>query len=129
MGVIFCNTIISIIQEIISKRIIDKLSVISSSKTNVIRDSEEKVIEMNEIVLDDLIVLKNGNQILCDAVIEEGMIEVNESFITGESKTISKKQGDTILSGSFVVSGKCKAKVIHVGNDNYIKSGKNLWSD
>ena len=122
MGVIFCNTIISIIQEIISKKIIDKLSVISSSKTTVIRDSEEKVIEMNEIVLDDLIVLKNGNQILCDAIIEEGMVEVNESFITGESNTIIKKKGDQLLSGSFIVSGKCKAKVIHVGKDNYINT-------
>ena len=122
MGVIFCNTVISIIQEIISKKIIDKLSVISSSKTTVIRNSEEKVIEMEEIVLDDLMVLKSGNQILCDSQIEEGMIEVNESFITGESKTISKKVGDMILSGSFVVSGKCKARVVNIGKDNYVNT-------
>ena len=122
MGVIFCNTIISIIQEIISKKIIDKLSVISSSKTNVIRNGKEESIEMNEIVIDDLTVLSIGNQILCDSIIEEGSVEVNESFITGESNTIIKKQGDELLSGSFIVSGHCKAKVFHVGKDNYINT-------
>ena len=122
MGVIFCNTIISIIQEIISKKIIDKLSVISSSKACVIRDSNQSIIEMNEIVLDDLLYLTIGNQILCDSIIEDGNVEVNESFITGESNTIIKKKGDQLLSGSFIVSGSCKARVIHVGKDNYINT-------
>ena len=122
MGVIFCNTVISIIQEIISKKIIDKLSVISSSKCNVIRDGKEESIEMNEIVIDDLTNLSIGNQILCDSIIEEGSVEVNEAFITGESKTIIKKRGDELLSGSFIVSGHCKAKVTHVGQDNYINT-------
>ncbi len=120
MGVIICNTIISIIQEIISKKIIDKLSVVSSSKATVIRDNSLVTLEMNEIVLNDLVVLKNGNQVLCDSIIRDGGVEVNESFISGEAKTIIKKVGDTLLSGSFVVSGSCKAEVIHVGDENYI---------
>ena len=120
MGVIFCNTIISIIQEITSKKVIDKLSVISSSKAVVIRNSKEEVIEMDNIVLDDIIKLKSGNQVIVDSIIKEGVVEVNESFITGESNTILKKTGDTILSGSFIVSGTCLSQVIHVGNDNYV---------
>lgn len=120
MGVIFCNTIISIIQEIISKKIIDKLSVVSNSKAVVIRDKNQYVIEMNEIVLNDIVVLKSGNQVLCDSIIRDGVVEVNESFITGESDTITKNIGDELLSGSFITSGSCKAEVIRIGDENYI---------
>ena len=120
MGVIFCNTIISIIQEIISKKIIDKLSVISNSKAIVLRDGEKKTIDMNEIVLNDITILKTGNQVLCDSIIREGTVEVNESFITGESDTITKREGDELLSGSFITSGTCKAEVIRIGEDNYV---------
>ena len=122
MGVIFCNTIISIVQEIISKRIIDKLSLISNSKARVIRDSKEIEINLEEIVLGDIIILKNGNQVLCDSIVLEGKFEVNESFITGEAKTITKAPGDTILSGSFIISGTGKTQVIHVGDANYINT-------
>ena len=122
MGVIFCNTVISTVQEIVSKKIIDKLSVISSSKATVLRDGKEEVIEMDNIVLNDIVLLKNGNQIIVDSIIRDGAVEVNESFITGESNTILKKKGDTLLSGSFVVSGSCTAEVIHVGKDNYINT-------
>ena len=120
MGVIFCNTIISIIQEIISKKIIDKLSLISSSKALVLRDKEKLTIEMNEIVLNDIVLLKTGNQVLCDSIIRDGVVEVNESFITGESDTITKHEGDELLSGSFITSGSCKAEVIRVGEENYV---------
>ena len=122
MGVIFCNTVISTVQEIVSKKIIDKLSVISSSKATVLRDGKEELIEMDNIVLNDIVLLKNGNQIIVDSIVRDGTVEVNESFITGESNTILKKQGDTLLSGSFVVSGSCTAEVIHVGKDNYINT-------
>ena len=122
MGVIFCNTVISTVQEIVSKKIIDKLSVISSSKATVLRDGKEELIEMDNIVLNDIVLLKNGNQIIVDSIIRDGAVEVNESFITGESNTILKKKGDTLLSGSFVVSGSCTAEVIHVGKDNYINT-------
>lgn len=119
MGVVVCNTLISIIQEVRSKRIIDKLSVISMQKVMVVRDGSEEVIAIDEIVLDDIIKYKNGNQIVVDSIIEEGSVEVDESFITGESNTILKQKGDMLLSGSFVVSGKCIGKVEHIGEDNY----------
>ncbi len=119
LGVVICNTLISTIQEIRAKKIVDKLSVISASKAKVIRDGKEKEVNLNEIVLDDVIVYNLGNQIVTDSKILLGECEVNESFITGEAKTIYKKEGDTILSGSFIVSGSVKAKVIHVGLDNY----------
>ena len=83
VGVIFWNTVISTIQEIISKKTVDKLSVIASSKALVRRDSKEITIEMDKIVLDDILILKTGNQVLTDCIIRQGNVEVNESFITG----------------------------------------------
>lgn len=119
MGVVFCNTIISIIQEINSKRIVDKLSVIASKKITAIRNGKDKQIYLDEIVLDDIIKLKIGNQIVTDAIIKQGTVLVDESFITGESEYIEKKVGDMLLSGSFIVSGNCLAQVEHIGEDNY----------
>ena len=119
MGVVFCNTIISIIQEINSKRVIDKLSVIASTKVLSIRNGSEKIIGIDEIVLDDIIKLKIGNQVITDSIIEEGTVYVDESFITGESDLILKQEGDMLLSGSFIVSGECICKVEHIGDNNY----------
>ncbi len=119
MGVIMVNTIISIIEEIISKRIIDKLSVISDTKCVVIRDNKEEEVSLESIVIDDVIKLSLGHQVVSDSIILEGEVEVNESLITGESNPIKKKKDDTLLSGSFIVSGNAKAKVIHIGKDNY----------
>ena len=119
MGVVFCNTIISIIQELNSKRVIDKLSVVASKKVNVIRNSKIISININEIVLDDIICLKIGNQIVTDCIIKEGLVYVDESFITGEAEVQEKSVGDMLLSGSFIVSGKCIAQVEHIGIDNY----------
>ncbi len=119
MGVVICNTLIGILQEINAKRITDKLSLISASTTTVIRDSLEKEIGLDNIVIDDLVKLKRGNQIICDAIILDGNCEVDESLITGESDPIFKKKGEKILSGSFIVSGNIKAQVINVGMDNY----------
>ncbi len=119
LGVVICNTLISTIQELRAKKIVDKLSVISASKAKVIRDGKEKIVNLDEIVLDDVIVYNLGNQIVTDSKILSGECEVNESFITGEAKTIYKKEGDMLLSGSFIVSGSVKAKVVHVGLDNY----------
>ena len=122
LGVIICNTAISIYQEITSKKTIDKLSLISSIKPKVIRDGNVKEILPEEIVMDDVIEYSLGSQVVVDSIIMDGNVEVNESAITGESKTISKKSGDNLLSGSFIVSGNCYGKVIHVGKDNYINT-------
>lgn len=119
LGVIFCNTAISIIQEIKSKKAVDKLSVLACAKVNCIRDGKVHKIGINDIVLDDFLKLETGNQIVTDSIILDGEVEVNESFITGESDIITKKAGETLLSGSFIVSGKCTAKVIHIGEENY----------
>lgn len=119
LGVVVCNTLISTIQEIRAKKILDKLSVISSTKAKVIRDGVNSLIKIDEIVLDDVIKYELGDQIIVDSKIIEGILEVNEAFITGEAKTITKKEGDTLLSGSFVVSGNATCNVIHVGIDNY----------
>ena len=120
MGIVVCNTLISMVQEIRSKRIVDKLSIITSLKSNVIRDNKIVNISNEDIVLDDIIILKSGNQIVTDCIILEGSVEVNESFITGESDLMCYKEGDELKSGSFVVVGKVIAKVVHVGNDNYV---------
>lgn len=119
LGVVICNTLISSVQEIRAKKTVDKLSIIASSKAKVIRDGVKQEININDVVLDDIIIYELGNQIIADSKIIEGSCEVNESFITGESKTIYKKQGDMLLSGSFIVSGFVYSKVIHVGMDNY----------
>ena len=117
--VMLVNTIISTYQEIHSKKIIDKLSIVSSPKFTVLRNGIETQLLTNEIVKDDILILKAGNQIVTDSVIVDGEVLVNESIITGESDSISKKIGDKILSGSYIVSGKCKAQVEHIGEENY----------
>jgi len=125
MGVIIVNSIISIIQEVISKKTIDKLNVLAASKVIVIRNGNKIELGIDEIVLDDIIYFNLGNQVVTDSIILEGVVEVNESFLTGEVDPILKKRGDTILSGSFIVSGSCYAKVEHIGKDNYISTISN----
>lgn len=119
LGIVIINTAISTFQEIHAKKTIDKLSVMATSKVKVIRDGKKSEISINDLVLDDVIELNTGNQVATDSVILEGEVQVNESFITGEPDTVIKKEGDKILSGSFIVSGKCIAQVEHIGEDNY----------
>ena len=114
------NTLISIVNEIRAKRTIDKLKLLTEQQPTVIRDGSPRQINQSEIVEGDLIVYSLGDQILVDSKVTEGTIEVNESFITGEQDNIEKRQGDTLTSGSFVVSGTCKATVTHVGADNFL---------
>ena len=103
-----------------AKKTIDKLNLVTDTKISVIRDNNVKLVSREELVLDDVCIYNIGNQIVTDSVILDGVVEVNESFITGEEKIILKKKGDNLISGSFVVSGKCTVKVVHVGKDNYI---------
>lgn len=122
LGVMFCNIAIGIFQEIRAKRTIDKLSIISSVKVKVIRDGKVQEIGINDIVLDDILELSNGNQIPSDCILISGSCDVNESLLTGESDSIHKQKGDKLLSGSFIVSGSCRARVECVGKDNYASS-------
>ncbi len=117
--IVVINTAISTIQEVHSKRVIDKLSIMSSTKAKVIRNGNKIQIDVNDIVLDDLVEFSTGSQVMTDSIIRSGTVLVNESCITGESDSITKNPGDMVLSGSFVISGKCIAQVEHIGNDNY----------
>ena len=119
MLIIVVNIIIGLLQEIHAINLVQKLYVLKVSKANVIRDGKEKEINIDEIVIDDLIVLDSGKQICADSVVMSGEVEVNESLLTGESDTILKQKGDKLLSGSYVVSGKCYSKVEKVGKDNF----------
>lgn len=119
LSVVIINTAISTIQEIHSKKVVDRLSVLASSKARVIRDGKRQEISINEIVIDDVLEFKTGSQIATDSIILNGTVQVNESFLTGEPDSIEKKEGDVLLSGSYIVSGNCAAKVIHIGEENY----------
>lgn len=119
LGVAFFNTLIGVFQEIQAKRTIDKLSLIAAPKARVLRDGAIFQIPVNELVLDDVCLLEAGNQVCADCVVMQGGCEVNESLITGESDPISKAEGELLLSGSFLVSGSVRARVEHVGEENY----------
>ena len=119
MGVIICNIFIGTVQEIRAKKTIDKLSLIAEPKAHVIRDGIKQAIAIHDIVMDDITFLGAGNQVCSDVVVIEGECEVNESLLTGESEPVLKQPGDHLLSGSFIISGNCHARVEHVGKDNY----------
>lgn len=119
MGVIIANIIIGTFQEIRAKKTIDKLSLIATPKARVIRDGQQQEIDLHTIVMDDILVLSSGNQICADSIVLQGECEVNESLLTGESDPVVKKPGDLLLSGSFIISGTCRARVEHVGAENY----------
>lgn len=119
--IILANITIGIVQEIKSKRTVDKLSLITAPTTTVIREGQKTIIPVTDIVLDDVIYTETGKQLCADAVVLSGEVEVNESMLTGESEAIKKHVGDTLYSGSFVSSGSCYARVDKVGASNYIE--------
>lgn len=119
LAIVTCNAVIGIIQEIRSKRTLEKLSLLCTAKATVIRDGEEQVIPITEIVVDDVILFQNGDQISVDCAVLDGEVEANESLLTGEIDPVLKTAGAKLLSGSFVVSGRCEAVVELVGEDSY----------
>ena len=119
LPIIIANTLIGIFQQISSKKTLDKLSVLNAPKALVIREEQEMTLPVEELVLDDIVIFTAGNQICADAIVEEGEVQVNESLITGEADEVTKKLGDELLSGSFIVSGKCYARLDKVGKDSY----------
>lgn len=119
LPIIFWNTVIGIVQEIRAKIVLDRLTVVNAPKTSVIRNSEINIINSDQLVKGDLCIFEAGNQLSADAVVVDGSVRVNESLVTGESDEIVKTAGDTLLSGSFVVSGKCKAVLENVGLESY----------
>lgn len=120
LPIIAANTFIGIIQELHAKKVLDDLNILNAPKCRVVRDGKEDVIPAEDLVLDDIVVFGAGNQIPADAVIEDGEVLVNESLITGEADQISKKKGDELLSGSFIVSGECRARMDKIGKDSYV---------
>lgn len=119
LPLIFINSLIGILQELRAKQILDKLTVLSAPEISVMRNGEEKIIKTHSLVMDDVMVLTSGFQIPADAIVIDGEIAVNESLLTGESDDIVKKQGNELFSGSFVVYGKCYAKITKVGSESY----------
>ncbi len=117
--VIIINTAIGIIQQIASKRTIDKLTLLTVTDYEAVRDGAKAMVKADRLVKDDVLFLSSGDQIPADAVVLSGTVNVNESLLTGEADEIEKKKGDTLLSGSFVVSGKCVCRLERVGADSY----------
>ena len=117
--VVVGNLIIGIAQEIVTKKTLDKLSVIVAAKVDVVRNGKEYRINVADLVLDDIMQMKPGDQVCADGIILEGTVEVNESLITGEADVVVKSAGDFLYSGSFIVSGNAYTRVERVGMENY----------
>ncbi len=120
LGVIIANTLIGIIQELRAKDVLDKLTMLNIQRVETVRDGKIESIPVNELVLDDTVILKAGDQIPADAKVIDGDVAVNEALLTGEADEIHKGRGAELLSGSFVVSGKCYAILMRVGAESYI---------
>ena len=120
LPVVIGNALIGIIQEIRARDTLAKMKLINAPHTKVIRDGKKKKIMSEQLVVDDLAIFTAGDQIPADAVITSGSVKVNESLLTGESDEIEKGKNGRLLSGSFIVSGECRAVIEKVGKDSYI---------
>lgn len=120
LPVIIINSLIGIVQELRAKKTLENLTMLNAPKATVVRNGEKKQVDSENLVLDDVVVFKAGNQICADAEVIHGSVKVNESLLTGESDEIEKEKGDSLMSGSFVVAGECYARLTAVGADSYI---------
>ncbi|MDO4979044.1 MAG: HAD-IC family P-type ATPase [Candidatus Saccharibacteria bacterium] len=119
LPIIVANIVIGIVQELRAKQVLDNLKVLNAPVARVVRDYKLETLKVDEIVLDDIIVLRGGDQIPADAVVISGEVAANEALLTGEADEIMKHEGDELLSGSFIVYGECYAKITKVGEDSY----------
>lgn len=120
LPIILWNIIVGIVQELRAKRTLDRMNLLNAPHAVVLRDGKQENVMSEDLVEGDTVLLSSGEQICADATVLDGNIQVNESLLTGESDEIDKNPGDTLLSGSFVVSGRCHARLDKVGNDSYI---------
>lgn len=120
LSVIVLNTLIGIIQETRAKKVLDNLTMLNAPHAMVIRDGKKSQINAEDLVVDDIVIFEAGNQVCADAEVCAGEVQVNESLLTGESDEITKRKGDQLMSGSFIVSGQCHARLDKVGADSYI---------
>lgn len=120
LPVIIANTLIGTIQEIRAKQVLDKLTMLNAPRASVVRDGKRTVINAEDLVVDDIVIFKAGDQVCADAEVSAGEVQVNESLLTGEADEITKRKGDKLMSGSFIVSGQCHARLDKVGEDSYI---------
>lgn len=120
LPVIVLNTLIGIIQETRAKKVLDNLTMLNAPHAMVIRDGKKSQINAEDLVIDDIVIFEAGNQVCADAEVCAGEVQVNESLLTGESDEITKRKGDQLMSGSFIVSGQCHARLDKVGADSYI---------
>ena len=118
LPVVIANLLIGIVQEIRAKKVLDELTMLHAPNALAIREGKQAEIPVEELVLDDIVLFRAGDQICADAVVLEGNAAVNESLLTGEPDELQKKAGDTLMSGSFVVSGECYARLDKVGADS-----------
>ena len=120
LPIVIGNMLIGIFQEIRAKKTLDKMNILNAPHAVVVRDGMEQQILSEELVQDDVIILSAGDQICADAIVIDGSIQVNESLLTGEADEVEKTSDSELLSGSFVVSGQCYARLVKVGNESYI---------
>jgi len=119
LAIIIVNMSIGIFQEIHARNLVQKLSIVAKENVHVVRNGVQQEIDTKELVMEDIVIISAGEQVPSDMEVIDGKVEANEALLTGESDLIEKEIGDTLLSGSFIVSGKAYARVIHVGAENY----------
>ena len=120
LPVIIANTLIGIIQEVRAKQVLDNLTMLNAPRATVVRDGKKHVVDAEDLVIDDIVIFKAGSQVCADAEVCAGEVQVNESLLTGEADEITKRKGAKLMSGSFIVSGQCHARLDKVGEDSYI---------